>query len=664
MPLIDQIPTLDDRTYDDLVTEVRTRIARYTPEWRPEATAWTDVNDSDPGVTMAQVFAWLGEMLLYRMNRVPALNYLKFLQLIGVELKPAEPAAAEVTLPVLSTFAKPIVRVPARTQLSADATDGSGKVIFETTRGLAAFRAALTAVVVSDPDTGTSTVTTQNDQAIQSWQPFGPRAAVDAFLALGFEDPDPKGLPGETLDLAFVSAAAQQGVGYVSCSGGASTAPATLAWEYNDNGYWRALTVLQDDSLTLTRSGHVLLKLPSAGIPPSAMASVPPSDPTTRYWIRARITATQYENPPELLAVRTNTVEVEQAETIKDEVLGGSDGSRNQTFQLANKPVLAGTLTLEIQISNDAQQPSWKEVPDLFGAGPSDNVYALDRTTGQVRTGDGVNGNIPVAFVDNPDGNVVAREYRFGGGRKGNVGAGSITTMVNPVDGIGTPTNLQDAHSGRDEETLDEAKKRAPSSLRSRDRAVTADDFEYLARHAANVKRAKALPGFHPDFPRQSLPGIVSVVVVPDSESPNPMPSDGTLRAVCQYLGERRLLTTEVFVLKPEYQNVEVHAEVVVADTADSAGVHDAIVNTLIEYFHPLKGGDDKMGWPFGGVIYYSRVYQRVFSVDGVSSVTHLTISIDGVEKPEATNVSIAKHGLLYSTDHNIVVGYATAEDV
>src|SRR3954466_15427034 len=126
MPLEDLLPKLDDRTYDDLVREVRTRVARYAPEWRTGASAWTDVNDSDPGITIAQVFAWLSEMLLYRMNRVPALNYVKFLQLIGVELKPAEAASAEVTFPVqgAASFPQPIVRVPQRTQLSADPGDG------------------------------------------------------------------------------------------------------------------------------------------------------------------------------------------------------------------------------------------------------------------------------------------------------------------------------------------------------------------------------------------------------------------------------------------------------------------------------------------------------------------------------------------------------------
>ena len=76
MPLEDHLPQIDDRRFDDIVAEVRTRIARYAPEWRPGKSAWTDLNDNDPGITLAQVFAWLAEMLLYRMNKVPQLNYI------------------------------------------------------------------------------------------------------------------------------------------------------------------------------------------------------------------------------------------------------------------------------------------------------------------------------------------------------------------------------------------------------------------------------------------------------------------------------------------------------------------------------------------------------------------------------------------------------------
>jgi hypothetical protein len=76
MPLPDI--QLDDRTFDQLFQESRRRISVYTPEW-------TDHNESDPGITLLQLFAWLEEMILYRMNRVPAKNFVKFLELVGLE---------------------------------------------------------------------------------------------------------------------------------------------------------------------------------------------------------------------------------------------------------------------------------------------------------------------------------------------------------------------------------------------------------------------------------------------------------------------------------------------------------------------------------------------------------------------------------------------------
>ena len=46
--------------------------------------AWTDHNVSDPGVTLIETFAYMTDLLLYRLNRVPDRLYLKFLELIGL----------------------------------------------------------------------------------------------------------------------------------------------------------------------------------------------------------------------------------------------------------------------------------------------------------------------------------------------------------------------------------------------------------------------------------------------------------------------------------------------------------------------------------------------------------------------------------------------------
>src|SRR5688572_28885189 len=90
MSLQELTPRLDDRDYARIVSEARALIPRYTPEW-------TDHNDSDPGMALLQLSAWMTEATLYRLNQVPERNYLKFLQLLGIELLPAQPARAELT---------------------------------------------------------------------------------------------------------------------------------------------------------------------------------------------------------------------------------------------------------------------------------------------------------------------------------------------------------------------------------------------------------------------------------------------------------------------------------------------------------------------------------------------------------------------------------------
>ena len=80
MPLT--APNLDTRRFKDLVEEARARIPRYTPEW-------TNFNDSDPGMTLVKLHAWLTETLLFQLNQLPELTYIKFLELLNVQPRPA-----------------------------------------------------------------------------------------------------------------------------------------------------------------------------------------------------------------------------------------------------------------------------------------------------------------------------------------------------------------------------------------------------------------------------------------------------------------------------------------------------------------------------------------------------------------------------------------------
>jgi predicted phage baseplate assembly protein len=223
-------------------------------------------------------------------------------------------------------------------------------------------------------------------------------------------------------------------------------------------------------------------------------------------------------------------------------------------------------------------------------------------------------------------------------------------------------TNLRPAYGGADEETVDEAKRRAPAVLKARDRAVTAEDFETLtlATPQVPVRRAKALPLSHPEFPDVPVPGVVSVIVVPDGDGPAPVPSELTLRAVCAHLNAHRLVTNELYVLPPRYRSVRIEAEIVVRPDADLAAVNRALTDQLAAYFHPLVGGDGT-GWPFGGSIYYSTLCRVVLDVPGVDRIrdNQLLIELDGRAQAFCRDVEIASGELLLAEPPDLRVSYS-----
>src|SRR5262249_6245724 len=149
---------------------------------------------------------------------------------------------------------------------------------------------------------------------------------------------------------------------------------------------------------------------------------------------------------------------------------------------------------------------------DFLASKASDQHFVLNKATGEVRFGNGRRGEIPVAGAE-----VTAVRYRFGGGAAGNPAAGTITTAMNSIDGLYKVTNERRAEGGLDEEDIEDLKEAAPARLRSRDRAVTIEDFTSIARTAGGVAKAIALPLTSPDHPGVEIPGAVTVVIVPYS---------------------------------------------------------------------------------------------------------------------------------------------------
>ncbi|HEY4943563.1 MAG TPA: putative baseplate assembly protein [Rhizomicrobium sp.] len=666
MPLSEAVPVIDDRRFDDIVEEIKARVARYTPEWQP---AWNDYNDSDPGMTLAHVFAWLSEMMLYRMQKVPDLNYLKFLEMLGIELGAALPASVDITFPVKNGTLVPFVDVPMRTQVSAPADDGGAALIFETEKALRALTAGLLSLQAYD---SASYRDVTADSAAQSgFVPFGDLAPVDSALVLGFGFPagypKPNEFPATVFDIAIYVAPGSSTQPMVSCGLTSSPVfpPAKVQWECWNGTQWQRIDMLKDETRAFTRSGYVTLRAPAPGIMTrgyiGTYLNLSDGSNPPLFWFRAHLTQAQYENPPQLVAVRTNTVSALQAQTVKGEVLGGTNGTRNQSWTLASTPLIAGSV--QIQIDEGTDIALWTIRDDLLDSGKDDLDLSIDLGGGTIAAGDGVHGAIPIANPVNPDGNVIALEYRYGGGARGNVAAGAIKSMLSGVDGIdgGNVTNMFAAVGGRDEERIDDAKDRARRTIRAQSRAVTVEDFEYLAKQAGDIARAKALPLTNPQFDGVRVPGAVTVIVVPNAKRDpalpfKPVPSEGLLKTVCAYLDARRLLTTEVFVVGPSYQQVTITAQVIAENNVDTAVVQQQIDSALTTYFDAITGGDDMNGWGFGDTIRYSKLYQRIFSVDGVDSVESLTINLEGDDYPQCKDVAIDANGLLYSGAHQIEV--------
>jgi predicted phage baseplate assembly protein len=174
MPL--QAPQLDDLAFADIVAQAKLLIPRYAPEW-------TNFNESDPGITLMELFAWMTEITNYRLNQVPDLNYIKFLQLIGIELQAAQPASAEVTFSLSRPDLVSVI-VPKGTQVAAAGGAGT-PLLFETDEALVAIGATLAALQSFD-GTSYSNITNQNANAGQSFYPFGQKAQPGSALLLGF----------------------------------------------------------------------------------------------------------------------------------------------------------------------------------------------------------------------------------------------------------------------------------------------------------------------------------------------------------------------------------------------------------------------------------------------------------------------------------------------
>ncbi len=291
----------------------------------------------------------------------------------------------------------------------------------------------------------------------------------------------------------------------------------------------------------------------------------------------------------------------------------------------------------EIQTAPAMEGPwvTWDAVDTFDQSGPNDNHYRINAETGEVLFGNGLNGRVPQTTEI-----IRARFYRYAQADQGNLNANQqwqLAVLVNGAPVIFRGQNPSAASGGRGPESLNESKLKAREIFRKQYPVLTAGDYEKLALETPGLRvaRAKALPNFNPSFPCLKLPGDVTVIVVPSpppaSSFPNaapPEPSQSFLQTVQNYLDRRRLVTTTLHVIGPNYVPVKVSGRVFLKKHVSESEAGESVEQALKQMLDPVFGGPAKgVAWPFGRSIFPSEINQRLAQLPAVDYVLGVALN-------------------------------------
>jgi Baseplate J-like protein len=507
------------------------------------------------------------------------------------------------------------------------------------------------------------------------FQPFSPESDESPALYLGWagqlgneahsvyfhmaEDLGPASMPSDGSEVSTPELVRYQAERLAAWQG-----EQRVVWEYSTARGWEPLAVA-DGTGSFTTSGFVDFVAPEDWAQSRRFTE-------ERHWLRARLEMGGFAKSPRILRLLTNVVDAYHHTTVQGEILGSSDGTPLQSYALLQSPLLEGeTIAVRepqaptpeelAELGEGAVQPigeeeaecwvTWRRVESFFESGPGSRHYTIDYQGGRITFGDGRRGMMPPEGLNN----VVARSYRVGGGAAGNVNPNTLTSLSRALAYIDSVTNPVAAAGGSDRETVAEAKERAPYTIKSRDRAVTAEDFEMLAlRASTSLARARCVPD-------RGQRGGVTLVVVPVAETDSDdlsrrlIPSNEILRYVKRYLDERRLVGTLLTVTRPHYAELSLKVALLRRTIGVSDRMRREIEERLRRYLHPLVGGRDGKGWPFGRAVLKTELIHLVEEVQGVEGVDSVNmrderkgvhveqIRLDADELPHLVHVHIVE---------------------
>lgn len=605
-------PNLDDRRFQDIVDEAKRLIPRYCPQW-------TDHNVSDPGIALLELFAWMTEMTLYRLNQVPDVLYVKFLELMGIRLFPGASARTHVTFWLAAPQPQPI-RIAAGTQVGTVRTGSEQAVVFLTDEELE----------IRQPELSACLAGSATGRFEDAWNDLrNPRQGVRCFLDVQ---------AGDAIYFGFSDSLARHALrldvqARIEGIGVDPTRP-PWAWEVWTGDAWRGVRVHDDTTAGLNTDGSIVLLVGDRQQPLTL-------GPTRAHWLRCRMVKPvagqpPYEHSPQVVQLEAvalgGTVAAHHGEAVGEELLGRSDGSPGQSFSLRRRPVLPRRRGEHVVVGTGDEATVWTETSDGFASSTSEDRHvAWSDADGEISFGPRIrhpDGHVRQhGAVPPPDAPVRVTRYRWGGGAHGNVGAGTLSVLKSSIPYIASVVNLDPARGGVDPESIDNAKRRGPLSLLTGQRAVTVRDYERLALEATpDVGRARCLPPADPEGPVRVLL-VPRLHVAPQELTLDKLALPKPLqRRVGSYLDDRRTLNTTIEISTPSYRDVTVVATVRGATDNPRELIRDLALSALYRYINPLVGGPAGIGWPYGRDLNLGEIFALLTAVDGVVGVEEVLL--------------------------------------
>ncbi len=623
-------PDLDDRRFQDLVDDAKRSVQQRCPEW-------TDHNVSDPGITLIEAFAHMVDQLIYRLNRVPDRHYVKFLELIGVELRPPAAARGDVTF-WLSAPQPETVLVRAETEVATARTDIHEPVVFSTLSDLEILPCSL-AATASHPHGSEPVETTSALDGQHGFPCFSAQPEPGDALLVGLSEAVPSCavLMRMTCEVAGV---------------GVDPRRPPLVWEAWTGSGWSPCDVDRDETGGLNKPGDVVVHVPA-----THRTSIVARQRAG--WLRCRLVAAEEGQPtytasPKILALSAvtvgGTVPALHAEVVRHEQVGRSDGTAGQRMALRRHPVVPWEEPSVLVVEDGDRRDEWHLVSHFAASGPDDRHFRLDAFAGEVQFGPAVRqsdgGTRRYGAVPPARATVRISSYRTGGGQRGNVARGQLRVLKSSVPYISRVENRAPAVGGAEAETLDEAKVRGPLLLRSRGRAVTREDFEELAREVApDVARVHCLAA---QDDRET--GGIRLLVVPHVAADDVGrirradldPPSGVLERIARSLDERRLIGTRLLVTPPGYTWLTAVVSASARPGFQPDEVRTAVLRALYRLFDPLQGGPDGTGWPFGRSVQSHEVHAALARIPGLDMAEEVSVSLYPAE-PEGPGGDVEK---------------------